>query len=401
MRYSSPTVILIAACALFVILGIFNAGIGPILAELADQTGSTLVAVGAIFTALFLGALIAQLASGFLTDRFGQRVVLIVAVFVMGAGIIGFTQMHSLVWFLVLAFVAGLGQGGLDLGANLLVAEAFPKNNLTALNVLHLFFGLGSSIGPAFISLSILKFNRGIYIIEGSAIFFLVLAGLFLFLKIKPHQTDQTPFENGKPVEPVKSIFLTPQLWLLSVLLLVAVGMEIGLGSWSTIYMQKTTRLSIETAALVTSGYWAFLTVGRLLSAFLSRRLTREKMMLLNLGGAVIGGIVFALSNGALVPSIISMLFVSMCFGGMYPLVISVTSAAFPGRTGKATGIVVAAGSVGGLALPWLAGLILNRVDAVAFAWFIAGFIGVMFMIQFFLRRHQRSTAVADASAES
>lgn len=393
-RYSPPIVILIAACALFLFLGIFNAGLGPVLAEFAGQTGSTLATVGALFTALFLGALTSQLAAGWLNDRFGRKVVLIVAVAVMGAGIISFTFVHSFAFFLALVFVAGLGQGGLDLGANLVVADAYPKNNLTSLTVLHLFFGLGSSLGPALISLSLLKFQHGALVIQGAAIGFFLVAGLLIFINLIPHQSVES-IETVKPPSANKSIFVEPKLWLLSLLLLVAVGMELGLGSWSTIYMQKTTLLTVETAALITSGYWAFLTIGRLVSAFLSRRLTGEKMLLMNLSGAMLGGIAFALSNGALVPSIVSMLFISLCFGGLYPLVISLTSAAFRVNTGKATGVVVAAGSVGGLAFPWIAGLILNKVNSIVYAWFIAIFIAAMFIIQFFICKQKQSISVA------
>ena len=64
MFHTKPRYLMIIACCIFLIFGMFNAAIGPVLIELAEQTGSTLAAVGAIFTFLFLGSLVAQLVAG-------------------------------------------------------------------------------------------------------------------------------------------------------------------------------------------------------------------------------------------------------------------------------------------------------------------------------------------------
>jgi fucose permease len=57
----------------------------------------------------------------------------------------------------VLAFIAGLGQGGVDMAANLVVTDAAPKNTTSALNLLHFFFGLGAFIGPALVGVAIVR----------------------------------------------------------------------------------------------------------------------------------------------------------------------------------------------------------------------------------------------------
>jgi fucose permease len=277
----------------------------------------------------------------------------------------------------------------MDLGVNLVVADAYPTNNLSALNFLHLFFGLGGAIGPALISLSLGRFNKGLIVIWGAAILFFVMAIFLLFLRIKPHEVPKSDSSLPRPEDSLKHVYLTPLLWILGGLLLVAVGMEFGLGSWSTTYMNITTGMSLQTAALVTSGYWAFLTVGRVAAAGISKFLNQEKMLILSLSGAAIGGIAFALFNRMQIPTIISLLFISFCFGGIYPLVISITTTSFRKHPGKAASIVIALGTVGGLAFPALAGVVLEKVNPLAYAWFIAGFIGIMFLIQFIIRRQR------------
>jgi MFS family permease len=83
--------------------------------------------VAPFFNTLYLGSLIAQFLSGFLTGRFGYRLVLIVSVTILGFGIPDFTNSHSIIGLLVLTFITGLGQGDMDPGVNLAIADAYPK----------------------------------------------------------------------------------------------------------------------------------------------------------------------------------------------------------------------------------------------------------------------------------
>lgn len=397
MHYSSPRILLFATCAILFTFGIFNTGIGTVLSELAFQTGSTLAAVGTIYTALFFGSLVAQLLAGFLTDRFGHRLVLIVSLTIMGFGILGFTNSHSITKLLVLAFITGLGQGGMDLGVNLIVADAYTKNNLPALNILHLFFGLGGAIGPALISLSLGQFDKGMIVIWGAAILFFIMAIFLLFLRIKPHELHKTDSAIPRPEDSLKHVYLNPLLWTLGGMLLVAVGMQFGLGNWSTTYMTATTDMNLRTAALITSGYWAFLTAGRVTAAAVSKYFNQEKMLIFSISGAVVGGIAFAFSNRLQIPTIISLLFISFCFGGIYPLVLSITTTVFRKHPGKAVSIVLALGTLGGVVFPALAGVILEKVNPLVYAWFVAGLIGIMFLIQFIIRR-QRNRNLSNQS---
>jgi MFS family permease len=57
--------------------GLFQSTLGPALPDLARNTSADLTALGAIFTALFVGSLVSQLAAGAIGDRLGHRPVLI------------------------------------------------------------------------------------------------------------------------------------------------------------------------------------------------------------------------------------------------------------------------------------------------------------------------------------
>jgi fucose permease len=62
-----------------------------------------------------------------------------------------------------------------------------------------------------------------------------------------------------------------------------------------------------------------------------------------------------------------------LSFGAIYPTTIAMVTAAFRGAPGRAASVAAASGSIGGMLLPPLQGVILEQVHPHASAWYIAG----------------------------
>jgi fucose permease len=368
---TKPRNILIIACSMFLVFGMFNAAIGPALGELAEQTGSTLAAVGAVITFLFLGSLVTQLAAGPLTDRFGQKPLLVISLLLVAVCLPAFTNARSLPLMLTLVFFTGMGQGGLDLGANLIVSSAYPKNNTSVLNLLHFFFGLGAIVGPAVVSLTLVTLGSGLIVHWfAAAVFFAIGVIVFTIRESKPDHSPQTDDQNAT-ISSAKSVYLSPILWLVCIMILVYVGVEYGSGSWATSYMASTTGLAKENGALVTSAYWAALTLGRLGGAALGSRVTRIRLLIAAVLVSLVGAALLVLGRGVVSLSTIAFILLGLSYGTIYPTSVGVMVAAFPGHQGKAVGLLTAMGSIGGLSLPWLAGVLLEKVSPLAFTLFM------------------------------
>src|SRR4029078_9239349 len=73
-----------------------------------------------------------------------------------------------------------------------------------------------------------------------------------------------------------ESVFRSPILWLFSILLLLYVGVEVGTGGWIATYMQITAQFIPQTAALVASGYYLGITIGRIAAGGLGTKLSAE-----------------------------------------------------------------------------------------------------------------------------
>lgn len=399
MKPTSPRVVLILSYLTYLLFGAFTAAVGPVLGELAKRTSSSLATIGGVVTLLFVGAIIAQVLAGPITDLFGHKLVLVASMLIMAAGILAFTNSRALPWMLGLALFAGLGQGGVDMGANLVVADAAPGKSTSALNLLHFFFGLGAFIGPALVGLAIALTGSGLIIHWLIAALFILLALAIAALLRDAAHTGK----GGAPDEAVQSdgfkIYLSPLLWLMALLLLIYVGVEISLGSWISAYMGLSTGALPQVGAWVTSAYWAALAIGRLAGAAASARLTRMQLLTVALGGSLLGGIGLLMSHGMLIPTILSLAWIAFAFATVYPTTVALGNAAFTRDRGKAISVMIALGSAGAAIFPFFAGGLLEGTSYIDFLWMMVLGLALLLVILFFIDRLLRGTAEAGTGA--
>lgn len=387
MKPSSPRLVLVLSFLTYLLFGAFTAAVGPILGELAGQTSSALGAIGGVVTLLFVGAIIAQVLAGPITDRFGHKTVLVTSLLILAAGMLAFTNARALPWMLGLALVAGLGQGGVDMGANLVVADASPGRSTSALNLLHFFFGLGAFIGPALVGLAILLTGSGLIVHWMIAALFIVLAlAIAMLFRPAPPGDSSGPRLEADRSQGLK-IYLSPLLWMMGLLMLIYVGVEISLGSWITAYMGISAGTVPQVGAWITSAYWAALAIGRLAGAAASAKTTRMQLLTLALGGSLLGGIALLLSRGSVVATVLSLAWIAFSYGTVYPTAVALGNAAFARDRGKAISLMIALGSAGAAVLPFFAGGLLEGASYVDFLWMMLLGLALLLVILFFIHR--------------
>ncbi|HEY7983223.1 MAG TPA: MFS transporter [Ktedonobacterales bacterium] len=362
--------ILFVACLNFVTIGLLSAAVGPLLPTLARQTGSPLGALGALISALFAGALIAQVAGGPLNDRLGARPVLVAGLALLAAGAVGIAASHALPLTLLCGVVAGVGHGAIDLGTSVLVAVTFARRSVVALNLLNVFFGLGAAAGPAVVSFALDRWGTplpALWLIVALAV---PLAPLLAWLPLPPPATRTLTTERA-----ALAIYRAPLLWLLAALVLLYVGLENGLGGWVAVYIQRTTALTLAQGALVASVFWGALTAGRMVAAIAGARLaalTSRTLLLASVATALLGALALVAGTGNAGVTVAAVALIGLGFGPIFPTVMAVTTGAFPDSPGRAVGVAQTAGSLGGIAIPWLLGLALLGFGARSGALFVA-----------------------------
>lgn len=387
MNRSRARVVFVLTCLSFLSFGIYSAGLGPVIQELADRIGSTPAAIGIIFTAIYAGSLLTQITSGFLTTKFGRITIMTISIFLITLGLLGLVNVKSLGLLVSFCFVIGLGHGGLDMISNLLVSQAYPEKSVAFLNILHLVYGAGSTLGPILVSLFIKYFNYGLLVEWVAGIMFLVLGLAFLFIPREEKGISSETVKVELVEDKQRKVFSNVLVWLLGAMLFIVVGTQFSVGSWASIFLTNTAGLNPEKASMSASLYWMFISIGRVLAIFLSKKLTQMKMLFVSVAGSLIGSVLFVISTGAYLPSLISLILIGLSFGGLYPLLLSFMPKFFGKNLDKAGSIIITLGTVGGMIMPSLAGKILNLISPAAFTWIILLFISSLAVLSLILNR--------------
>ena len=95
------------------------------------------------------GYFVALLVAGALSHRLSAQTILVVAMVLFGAGLLGLALAAGLADACSAAGVLiGIGNGAIDVAANALVVDLNRERLAAALNYLHMLFGVGALMGP-------------------------------------------------------------------------------------------------------------------------------------------------------------------------------------------------------------------------------------------------------------
>lgn len=364
------------ACGLTASGGLLVVSLGPLLPDLPAAAYYSLSVLGSVFTAFAAGGLLGQLIAGGMHDRLSFRPVLLASGLLLALGMVGITLSVALPTMLVAALLAGAGFGSLLLALNLLVAGSYPGRSTGALNLLNVFFGVGAIAGPIAVSLAGRAWGTGLPAIWGG------IALLLLLLPLSLLTASPLPLgDPGKAPARRGSVYRTPMVWTLALLLLLYVGSEVGLSGWLKVYLERSTGLAPGLAALGTSLFWLALTLGRIGGTLLSGRMAPMALLGWSLAGLTAGMLGLLASVGNLPPSLIALAVIGLCCGPVFPTVVALTTAAAPHQQGAATGLVTALGNGGALVLPWLQGLLIEQRGPQAAVLLLVGCAGAMLLV--------------------
>lgn len=358
-RAALPTVIrrrIALSFAAFILIGATDGATGVVLPSLQRYYGIDKSVVSLIFLALTTGYITAAFSSGLLVALAGQRrfLALGAAAFTVGAGAVSLHPPFAL----LLAAMLGLGFGFaiIDAGLNTYIT-GLPENT-TLLNNLHAFYGIGGFLGPIIASGVLaagLRWNI-VYALWGLCALIL-LAGFGTFFDAGPAEARHSVTQRAGEGLLTDTLRLR-LVWLAALFLLVYVGTEISLGSWSYSFLTEVRHHGSLLSGWSVSGYWLGVTVGRLTLARLAARLTLSDASLIRycLIGAGTGALVIWLAP---LPAITAfgLWLTGYALGPIYPTTIALVPGLVPTRlVPSAVGFLASLGSMGAALFPWLAG---------------------------------------------
>ncbi|MEO7912823.1 MAG: MFS transporter [Roseiflexaceae bacterium] len=348
------------ACAVFLSAGITLSGVGPALPLLAQHIEQDIAVLGALFTAISLGIILTQFGAGPASARFGQPLVLAAGMLLMGSGGIGITFGRNLTSVLAGALLLGIGFGGILAAGNLLIGQLFSSRSAAALNGVNVFFGVGSMLGPAIAGLAGVRLGTPQIAIWVGAGLLLALIPIVVNFAARP----PTPITKQPTKEHAQQ---RNSSWILALLLLIYIGTEVGFSGWLTVYLITGSSMAPASAALVVSGFWLALTLGRVLGVVLGLRLASAQLLIISLLGILIGALILVLGVSDRATSIAGVLLLGLSCGPVFPTALAIV-ATTARNSAATTSFVLAIGNCGGLIVPALLGVLLATYGSSAAA---------------------------------
>jgi fucose permease len=341
----------VASSAGIFIFGIVMAILGAILPQLSSLLQLDKARAGNLFFFMNLGMLAASIVFGPLVDRFGFKIFLALSSLLVSLSFVGLAFSGGYSFVLVSVVILGLAGGVINGGSNALINDLHPSRRAAALNFLGIFFGIGAMLIPLIISgfLHQLGLRSVILLAAGLSLIPFVLFSVFYFPRPKQPQ--------GFPLKDIKKIASSKLLWLGAFILFFESGNEFSIGGWLSSFLQEKFQFSLNQAALVLSGYWFFLMIGRLVFPLINRLVKREAIVFFSAALALVSvsGLIISPLKGL---AVVFALLTGLGLAAIYPTTLAVVGEQFPALSGTAFSLAIATGLVGGMISPWLVGLI-------------------------------------------
>ena len=343
-------------CLLMV--GIHSGWIGPFLPQISHAAHLPIERAGLIVSAAAAGYFISVLIAGEINQRLSAQKILVGAMAFFTAGLTGLAVAPGLAGLLFAGFLIGLANGGIDIGANALIAELNRERLASALNYLHVLFGVGALLGPLIVSVAFASRVPYWWVFGAGA---LVCAAIAFRLGVTPAIEVRTAPAPGDGFIPMLS---HPLIWAISGVMFLYVGAEIGIGAWLFLYLRTAGALSPLLASSGVSLYWLGLVCGRAFGGRLGHRIALPQFTMLAsaLSAAALVILIAAPTAGGLAASAVFL--IGFGYGPVFPNMIAVGAARFPAEVGRMTSIVVAGGALGGIVAPWIMGHAIADVSA-------------------------------------
>jgi fucose permease len=299
---------------------------------------------------------------GVLAGRLSRRLLLAAGPGLIAVGLVGIAAAGSWPVFLAGFLAMGLGAGIIDAGINALFMDLYA-GRAAMLNRLHLFFAIGALTVPLVVG-GVVGSGAPWQVVAVASVAVAVPLGVILATRRLPPthpgsvggdiETAASDTAAGGPATGVARRRMPLPLVLLAVAIGCYVAMELGVSSWLVRYLEDA---PLEVATLALSLFWAALALGRLVSSFIVDRMGAVRFAVT--WSVACGIAIIAAINVPSMPlAIASFAVAGFAAGPVYPMIMAIGGALYPGRASMVSSVLASAAIVGSIVYPPLMGVV-------------------------------------------
>lgn len=301
----------------FLLNGMLSLSIGSLLPYIRDARGLEYAFCGLIVSLHSVGNLVASFASGALPALIGRKrsILLFNAAYAVSYLLIIFGGNNLCI--ALAFFMTGLARGATSNCGNTTVNQLAP-GQAWILNGLHAMFSVGAFLFP--LILTVLAGNGGenwIYVC-----YFMLAMGVISWLLYLGIPMEQSAAAKGKERGGGLALFREPLFYLCTLTLFFYLCAEQGVIGWLVTYFKDTGLLDASLSQMTASVQWAMVLTGRLLTAWLSVRAPKERLMrLMGVGLVLFFGVL--ITGTSPVQIMIGIMGFGISMAGIYPTTVS------------------------------------------------------------------------------
>jgi fucose permease len=319
-------------------------------------------ALGSLLVMFTIGYLVSSFSSGRLLARIRVGTLLGMSCLATSVSLLGYALVPAWWMMVTLGTIAGLGAGAIDAGLNTFAATHFSSRMV---NWLHASYGIGAATGPLIMTRVLAThhpWQRG-YAIVG--VWQLLLAiGFALTRNLWPDAASMDKASVSGKVVPASNLgtLQLPIVWLSVSVFFIYTGVEMAAGVWVYSLFTDARAITMMTAGIWVSVYWAGLFIGRLLSGFVTGFVPARLLLRFCIVGIALGAAMIWLNITDLL-SFLGLGLMGLASAPVFPTLIATTPMRIgEAHTANAVGFQIAAAVLGQSVLPTLIGVIARRL---------------------------------------
>ena len=358
----------------FFVISFLTNIIGPLVPDIIESFDLSLTLVALLPFAFFIAYGVMSIPSGMLTERIGEKRVMVLAFLISFLGALLFAWFPSYSMYVVSLFFIGTGMAMLQVAINPLLRVAGGEQHFAFNSVMgQLFFGLASFLSPLVYSYLVINLaldngsgNFITKIFEGLvppdlpwislywvfaivSLIMVVVIGLVKFPTVELQEDEKTG-----AIETHLQLLKKPMVLLYFFAIFAYVGTEQGVANWISQFLQTYHDIDPQTTGASTiSWFWGLMTAGAALGLVLLKYVDSRKVLIGFTTATMVTLLIALLGSSSI--ALIAFPMVGFFISVMWSIIISLALNSVASHHGSFSGILVT-GIAGGAVVPLIVG---------------------------------------------
>lgn len=310
---------------------------------------------------VFLWFALLSIPTGIFQDRLGKRFTANLGMVITAVGLlvpfVHYTYLTAIIGFMII----GIGNTILQVSANpLLLNISSDETKAANLSLSQFIKATAAMLGPI-ITVALVKFTGNWKLIFPIYAGISLLSVIWLYsVKIEESKPDKKPAS----FKSVLSLFKNPFVVVMVFSTFLMVGFDVGINSNITNFLRTKFSISLESASMGISLYFASLMVGRFLGAILLRKINPNGFLLWSVIVSLVG-LAGMILSGNLMLTRVMIVVAGLGFANTFPIVFAKIVERMPDYANELSSLIILS-VIGGAVIPPIMGVLSDNVGVTA-----------------------------------